>query len=243
MRRGYIVRLYQTHDSDLILYALTHDVDMVVALYVSLSAYVRGQKFTLDSPVLDRPLPNSLRRSYSLQLRLDEQKDKKLIQVLDSIQAGYRNIFFRTILRLYLNTPINIHQLNDSEDMNIFTRCKDAFQSGTRVVMLKPASTRIREKRRIIDEQFDGLQKNKKKVATETKKDTKKKLLEHEVEPKESDIQLTSQPVSMANTQTKQDLPEKSDDSIERVDSIKNPLPSNEADASLFDELLDMLGQ
>ena len=88
MRRGYIVRLYQTHDSDLILYALTHDVDMVVALYVALNAYVRGQKFTLDSPTLDRPLPNSLRRSYSLQLRLDEQKDKNLIQVLDSIQAG-----------------------------------------------------------------------------------------------------------------------------------------------------------
>ena len=239
MRRGYIVRLYQTHDSDLILYALTHDVDMVVALYVALNAYVRGQKFTLDSPTLDRPLPNSLRRSYSLQLRLDEQKDKNLIQVLDSIQAGYRNIFFRTILRLYLNTPINMHQLNNSEDMNIFAQCKDSFQDGNRVVMLKPASTRIREKRRIIDGQFDNLQNNKKKVTPKTEKDTTKKLLKPKVEPKESDIQ----PVPATNTQMKQDLPKKSDDSTERVDSIKNPLPSNEADASLFDELLDMLGQ
>ena len=64
-------------------------------------------------------------------------------------------------------------------------------------------------------------------------------LLKSEVESKESEIQ----PVPATDTQMKQDLPKKSDDSTERVDSIKNPLPSNEADDSLFDELLDMLGQ
>ena len=83
------------------------------------------------------------------------------------------------------------------------------------------------------------MQNNKKKVTPKTEKDTTKKLLKPKVEPKESDIQ----PVPATNTQMKQDLPKKSDDSTERVDSIKNPLPSNEADASLFDELLDMLGQ
>lgn len=132
--RKYSIRLYQMHDRDLITFIGTHDFSLTKAVYCALSAFIKGEAFVIEIPPrMEKPVIMK-KRVYCRQLVLDESRDLEMISFLQKISPGFRNNFFKNLLRLYLCTPISETFLENPEDIDNFEKMFEIFKQGKRHV-------------------------------------------------------------------------------------------------------------
>lgn len=130
----YLVRLYSSHDLDLVTFTLTHDFDIIRAMYSSLKAFAKGEQFIIKIPPAVRALPG-LKRVYAKVLFLDPEKDKDAVELLEAIVPGKRNNFLKNLLRLYLAYPFSECFFESADDLELFERKLSVFRQGRREVM------------------------------------------------------------------------------------------------------------
>lgn len=142
-KKTYSVRIYATHDPDLVKLIRYHRFDVVKALYISLSAFCRKQNIRIESPPEYDDPPLKPRYYFARILTLDTEEDFDLIRVIDSCEPGKRNYFFRFLLRFYLCNPMGDTFFSDPfliEDKI------SAFYSGKRVVSYTYVTKGFRKK-------------------------------------------------------------------------------------------------
>lgn len=129
----YTVRLYRVHDLDLITFVEQHEFNLAKAVYSALSAFTKGDHFVIEIPPKRKKEIPEFKRVYQKPIYLDEEKDKKAIELLDKIQKGYRNNFFKNLLRLYLCTPVSVAFLNNPDDEDMFVETFEIFKENKRL--------------------------------------------------------------------------------------------------------------
>ncbi len=118
----YTIRLYPSHDLDLITFMLTHEFDIPHAVYCALTAFAKEEAFVIQiPPAIDAELPN-MRRVYTRALTLDEEKDTETVALLAKIKPGKRNNFLKNLLRLYLMYPFSEEFFVDKDDAALFEK-------------------------------------------------------------------------------------------------------------------------
>lgn len=130
----YTIRLYRLHDLDLITFIMTHEFDIMHAIYSSVTAFAKGEAFLISIPPITTSEMPQLRRVYTKTLILDTEKDSSTISMLDRISPGKRNNFFKNLLRLYLMYPFSECFFNSSEDLQYFEEKLKVFRTGQREV-------------------------------------------------------------------------------------------------------------
>lgn len=125
------LRFYLPHDIDLISLMITHQMDIVQAMYCAISSFVKHESFAIKLPSL-RDVPMEKKRVFHRNLSLDLKRDKAVIELLERIEPGYRNNFLKNILRLYLFCPVTEAFLTDPNDMELFEDYCQVFTEGKR---------------------------------------------------------------------------------------------------------------
>lgn len=133
-KKRYTIRLYRLHDLDLITFIMTHEFDIMHAIYSSVTAFAKGKVFLISIPPLTTTEMPQLRRVYTKTLILDTEKDELTISMLDRVSPGTRNNFFKNLLRLYLMYPFSECFFNSSEDLHFFEEKLKVFRTGQREV-------------------------------------------------------------------------------------------------------------
>lgn len=128
----YTVRLYRVHDLDLITFVETHEFNIAKAIYSSLSAFSKGDHFVIEVPPRRVESMPDLKRVYQKPIYLDEEKDKKAIDILNKIEKGYRNNFLKNLLRQYLCTPLSEAFLVNEKDSDFFYDKFSIFKENKR---------------------------------------------------------------------------------------------------------------
>ena len=129
----YTVRLYRSHDIDLLTFLMTRQFDVMHAIYCALSAFQKGEAFVIEIPPGTNELP-PLNRVYSRSLVLDKEKDAAIIEMVEKIKPGRRNNFFKNLLRVYLSYPYSNDFFSRPSDQEWFDERTDAIRKGRRVV-------------------------------------------------------------------------------------------------------------
>ena len=130
----YTIRLYRLHDLDLITFIMTHEFDIMHAIYSSVSAFAKGEAFLISIPPINNSEMPQLRRVYTKTLILDTEKDALTISMLNRISPGKRNNFIKSLLRLYLMYPFSESFFNSPEDLQYFEEKLKVFRTGQREV-------------------------------------------------------------------------------------------------------------
>ena len=133
-KKRYTIRLYRLHDLDLITFIMTHEFDIMNAIYSSVTAFAKGEAFLISIPPITQTEMPQLRRVYTKTLILDTEKDELTISMLDRVSPGTRNNFFKNLLRLYLMYPFSECFFNSSEDLHFFEEKLKVFRTGQREV-------------------------------------------------------------------------------------------------------------
>ena len=95
-----MLRIYRQHDMDLVGLHLHSSFMLGRAFKQALIAYVRGEIFKIDIPEPEE-LPNEIRHSYQIQIFLDDEKDKDIIDWIKTTNSGQRNSLIKNIFRSY----------------------------------------------------------------------------------------------------------------------------------------------
>ena len=130
----YTIRLYRLHDLDLITFIMTHEFDIMHAIYSSVSAFAKGEAFLISIPPINNSEMPQLRRVYTKTLILDTEKDALTISMLNRISPGKRNNFIKNLLRLYLMYPFSESFFKSPEDLQYFEEKLKVFRTGQREV-------------------------------------------------------------------------------------------------------------
>ena len=130
----YTIRLYRLHDLDLITFIMTHEFDIMHAIYSSVSAFAKGEAFLISIPAINNSEMPQLRRVYTKTLILDTEKDALTISMLNRISPGKRNNFIKNLLRLYLMYPFSESFFKSPEDLQYFEEKLKVFRTGQREV-------------------------------------------------------------------------------------------------------------
>lgn len=130
----YLVRFYSSHDLDLVTFTLTHDFDIMRAMYSAVTAFSKGESFIIEVPPATGTLPESLRRSYSRALSLDTEKDAEAIRMLDMVVPGKRNSFLKNLLRIYLMFPFSESFFESPEGFALCEKRLESCRKGRRAV-------------------------------------------------------------------------------------------------------------
>lgn len=147
-KKVYMLRLYRLHDMDLLSFCATYQFNFVKGLYFVLTAFSKGEVFTIKIPEKrDITIPK-YQRKYAKRLTLDEDIDKDAIELLERIAPGYRNSFMKNLMRLYLCYPLSHEFLINESDNDYFTNKFSIFRKGrysASVARLKKRGTSIAE--------------------------------------------------------------------------------------------------
>ena len=132
----YTVRFYRQHDYDLLLFSIQNRCDLIRMLYKVLKAFSKGESFIVTASEHPNKEMPEFRRAYTRALILDDEKDADQIALLSRIKDGYRNNFFRTLLRIYICSPApTAFLVDESTDRNFFENLvEQAFRNGRKPV-------------------------------------------------------------------------------------------------------------
>ena len=117
MSRSFAIRFYTKHDIDL-LTLYYRNVDVANVMHQVLVAFIKGEEFllSLPNPSEDDFQPQSTHGAkveYRLFLDEEDATDRQIIEMIDKINPGAWNNFFKSLLRLYLWRPIAENFLNN----------------------------------------------------------------------------------------------------------------------------------
>ena len=116
--RKYTIRLYRSHDVDLLMME-QRGVNLMAAAKIALTAICRGEYFIIETPPPADVGYVEFEPYYVRILLLDPEKDDEEIAFLKSVHNGGKNNLIKNILRLYLFTPYNTRFLGTMDDADI----------------------------------------------------------------------------------------------------------------------------
>ena len=160
------IRLYRSHDLDLITFMETHEFNITKAIYCSLKAFSNNDYFVIEIPPKRKKELDIKRNIYTKQLSLDEEKDAEAIRTLLKIKNGGKNNFLKNLLRMYLCHPIAESFLVNEEEITDFTEKFEKMKKNHRranagelkLIRKNRAVNNINAKKDTKDETVDLLQ-------------------------------------------------------------------------------------
>lgn len=211
-KKKYTLRLYKTHDLDLITLIELYEYDIVKAVYCSLTAFSHGDVFVIETPVKRQSKMGILKRVYSRQLRLDREKDSEAIFILEKIAPGYRNNFLKNLLRQYICNPVTELFLLNNADAQFFYNRFDVFKNDRRRA---DAAQLITRKKSYRNKQSSN---NNERDTTEIKQVPLEENVEKKVEATSNNLKLNKGKPDKSNSDTYVKEPYTQDTSDDDVD-------------------------
>lgn len=96
------VRLYRMHDYDLMSLKYTKSICFSAMIKSILKSYAEGNMYNVEIPIPTQKNVKELPYISQVQFKLDDVKDKIVINMLSQIKDGYRNNFIKNLVRQYL---------------------------------------------------------------------------------------------------------------------------------------------
>ena len=154
MSRSFAIRFYTKHDIDL-LTLYYRNVDVANVMHQVLVAFIKGEEFllSLPNPSEDDFQPQSTHGAkveYRLFLDEEDATDRQIIEMIDKINPGAWNNFFKSLLRLYLWRPIAENFLNNKEDYLYFTEKLYPFTKDKCKMMLITRKKPAKRKKKMV---------------------------------------------------------------------------------------------
>lgn len=112
------VKLYIHHDLDLVCLYRSGSFSFAKLGRQILNAYANNNIYRIE--VENGTENKKIRRVYRFYINLNENKDKKAIELLSKIQSGYRNNFIKTVFRMYIGGFIPLEYLKNEEEQQYF---------------------------------------------------------------------------------------------------------------------------
>lgn len=102
-----ILRIYKTHDHDLMGLHQTGMLDIGKAAKAAVLAYFKGERFRFDLKLGQYPDSRAMPSVATFQIEFDDELDEApgIRKWLDTFEDGYRNCCIKAILRFYLADP------------------------------------------------------------------------------------------------------------------------------------------
>lgn len=196
-KKNYTIRLYRTHDHDLITFMATHQFNIVKGVYCALTAFSKGQIFVIKIPPAREGGNLEINRVYARMLTLDTEVDAEAIEILEKLKDGSKNNFLKNLLRLYLCCPISEASLIDEHDMDFFYKKFTIFKQGKKEIEAgKLNSSKIKKNKKkkidISDENTEGETSTKNVIIEEELQKEKVIIDEPDYETAIEDIELNS---------------------------------------------------
>lgn len=98
------MRIYRRHDLDLIGLFANDNFKFEEEVANSLRAYVRKENKRITTPIA-HSFSKCVNPKSQVNIILDEQKDKDVIEFLFSVPSGNRNSFIKSVFRNYIDAP------------------------------------------------------------------------------------------------------------------------------------------
>lgn len=116
----FTMRIYRMHDLDIIMLLKASDIAFGKTLKQVLKSYIQGNVYRIDvsghwKDIEPRDLPNEV--FYGL--KLNEEKDADIIQLLNQMTDGYKNSFIKHVLRMYTEPFALSCFYSDKESMRL----------------------------------------------------------------------------------------------------------------------------
>lgn len=137
MKRVYTIRLYQKHDMDLLSLRL-RGVDLADAVHQSLAAFIEGRNMILFPPHATKSsdlMENNTATKVEKKMVLDDEDsmDVQIIDMLDRINEGSWNNFFKNLLRMYLWHPYAENYVKSAEDLKFFEERASIYKQNREI--------------------------------------------------------------------------------------------------------------
>lgn len=133
MKRLYTIRLYKKHDMDLLSLRL-RGVDLADAVHQSLIAFVEGRDMILSLPPSrnndDKRINTVTKIEKKITLDDEDDIDVEIINMLERINEGAWNNFFKNILRMYLWHPYAENYIKSSKDLQFFENQTEIYKKN-----------------------------------------------------------------------------------------------------------------
>ena len=121
MRKGYILRLYPYFDIDLLVMAQDPSTKFSHICKEALKAYVRGNEYSIKRIKPSADIGRGLiaeKHRLDVCIKFDSHKDKDILDFLDNVKKGYKNMFIKNLVRCYMG----------GIDLTIFVRGENKYE-------------------------------------------------------------------------------------------------------------------
>lgn len=124
-KQRFIIRLYRQFDLDLIYlfdFYKRQNIEIQAQIKGILREYINGsdmgepERILCENACHPYPVPTlSLKRKIQFHILLDYEKDKDIVEWIDTITLGYRNTCVKNIIRSHLGSPCLVPCLTTTE--------------------------------------------------------------------------------------------------------------------------------
>lgn len=178
------VRLYRMHDYDLISLKYTKSICFSAMIKSILKSYAEGDMYNVEIPIPTKKNVKDLPYITQTQFKLDEVKDKVVIDMLNNIKDGYRNNFIKNLVRQYIKFGCLVEYFEDG-DWKTHSSIMHSEEKVGSVAAFKNKQKTVQE----IEKQIfsDNNEKNETFVTINKEKEEKIEEKKQELPKKESD--------------------------------------------------------
>lgn len=221
------IRLYKTHDLDLIMLTKSSDFKIQKAIYSALCGFVRNNilkiKIPEDFKQGNIPTAQECPNIVQLQIFIDEEKDKDVVEWLLKCKGGYRNALIKNIARSFFEVPLFSLYFLEKEDV------KSTFVDSMNINEMQESKIIAFSK-----------QKSSKKEEKKQKQKNKEVKIPEQSSASKSEKDLTKQPVL---NNEKEENPDSLDDKLaDSKDDFLKEVEESEEYNSFFDDIEALMG-
>ena len=170
------IRLYRQHDMDLIVLYLNKDFGFNKALRRALHCYGK-EPFLFMSPNLEEfGKEREIKYAYRMELKLNEEKDADIIELLNRVKPLYRNAFIKSVMRGSMIGPYAYGCMIDSdENTNAKNIIEETIEAAMEGVIADPPdkSKKINKKKKPGNQKQVTAISKKQKIKEKPKKNEK----------------------------------------------------------------------
>lgn len=207
---------------------------MSYAIRRCINAYIHMSPLKIKIPSASYIEDEYIPRQIQLIVKLDENKDKEIINWIKSIRTGYRNSFIKNLIRSYLSAPVAYIYMPETS-WDLVNKNTDVFEKDN-ISATKIPKRKITTKKRPQEDIGDMILKGK--------KEKEKSLYVENIDDvgrQDENDRLADKILSAKETTPKNHLPEEEKLKEEDFSKDENVLDQDEADA-LLDQLDKMMG-
>lgn len=132
------IRIYRTHDFDLMALHYSGALGIGAAMKKAIIAYYNGEKFTFDVTMPHEIDPSDMPLVVTTSILITESDSAGITEWLSGFRTGYRNCCLKNILRHYLEDPGVAYFRNDGIK-------RELFDLGAGTIICRPHSRAVKE--------------------------------------------------------------------------------------------------